>query len=235
MAQVTVAQSVEDTAGGNPSLTGVTSGNVLVIVIQAGRYFGVAPDITACSGGTGGTWTRRVNRTQSEVGIIIFECVGNTASTVTCSLTGTYDEAVCTLFELTNGDAFDVAASNSAASGTALSSGATATLASDEDLAIGGGMCESGFTTFTAGGGYTEASEEAGGGYSSTSSYLEVTSTTGTTASYTSTTSAPWAAGVITIKPAAGGATGQPISKRMGGVNFMGQHGAGFASAIQRW
>lgn len=37
------------------------------------------------------------------------------------------------------------------------------------------------------------------------------------------------------VNAASAGAAGQPIAKRMGGVNFMGQHGAGFASAIQRW
>lgn len=33
----------------------------------------------------------------------------------------------------------------------------------------------------------------------------------------------------------AGAATGQPTAKRMGGVPFMGQHGAGVYSSIQRW
>lgn len=39
----------------------------------------------------------------------------------------------------------------------------------------------------------------------------------------------------IEVEPAAAGAAGQPTQKRMGGVPWMGQHGAGFPSAIQRW
>lgn len=208
MAQVTVVQSVEDTAGGNPSLTGVTTNNFLVVVIKAGRYFGLTPSISSVSGGSAG-WTAAVSTTNSEVGLFIYYSRFNDSSTVTLTISGTFDEVVATLIE-TSGDNYDVGASNNAASGTAVSSGATATLSSDENLAIGGAHVESGFTTFTPGGGYTELDEEAGGGYSTTTSYLEVTSTTGTTASYTSTTSAPWACGVAVVKPAAGGGGGDP-------------------------
>lgn len=42
-----------------------------------------------------------------------------------------------------------------------------------------------------------------------------------------------WGTAWITF--AAAGAAGQPTQKRMGGVPWMGQHGAGFPSAIQRW
>lgn len=37
------------------------------------------------------------------------------------------------------------------------------------------------------------------------------------------------------IEPTGGGGGGQPTQKRAGGVPWMGQHGAGFPSAIQRW
>ena len=212
MAQVTIAQSVEDTAGANPQLTGVTSGRVLVLVAKLGRYFGVAPTVSSVSGGSGGTWSSaRTNATQSEVGTFIFECVGNTASTVTISISGTFDEAACTLYELIYGDAFDVAAQGNGASGTTQATSATGTLASDECLAIAGVCSETGFSSYTPNGGFTEDADNSSG-YTTSSSHLEVTGTSGVTGSFTCTTSAPWAAGIIVIKPAAGGfsASGTP-------------------------
>lgn len=210
MAQITVAQKDEETTGAGATLSGVTSGNDLVAVFRAGRYFGLTPSITAVSGGDAG-WALRQTATQSEVGVFSFTSTTNTSSTVTMSIsTGTYDEVIGTLYELNNSNAYDTGAQNQAASGTALSSGATATLASDECLAIAAGMVESGFTSFTPGGGFTEDFDNAGGGYSSTTSSFEVTSTSGITGSFTSTTSAPWACIVTVMKPATSAATSAP-------------------------
>lgn len=39
----------------------------------------------------------------------------------------------------------------------------------------------------------------------------------------------------ITVNYTAGGAAGQPTSKRFGGVPFMGAHGAGIPSAVRQW
>lgn len=206
MAQVVVTQSIEDTAGGNPSLSGVTSNNFLVVSIKAARYFGLTPSISSVSGGSAG-WTARQSTTNSEVGTFHYTSRFNTSSTVTLTISGTFDEVVATLIECGNGDNYDTGATGSGASGTALSTSATAALSSDENLAIIGCHVESGFTTFTHNGGFTEIDEEAGGGYSTGTSRLEVTSTTALTASVTSTTSAPWTCAITVVKPAAGGGT----------------------------
>lgn len=209
MAQVTVAQSVEDTAGGNPSLTGVTSGNFLVVSIKAGRYFGLTPSISSVSGGSAG-WTLRQITTSSEVGTFHYTSRNNTSSTVTLTISGTYDEIIATLIECSSGDNYDTGSTNSGASGTALTSGSTGTLSSDENLAIVGVHVESGFTTFTHNGGLSELDEEAGGGYSTGTSALEVTSTTALNASVTSTSSAPWTCAITVVKPVASAATSLP-------------------------
>lgn len=207
MAQITITQANNDPAGGNASLSGVTSGRVLVYCVMAGRFFGATPDVTSVSGGTGTTWTRRVNVGRAESGVFIFVGTGNTAATVTMSCTGSFDEIISTLFELdVNASDFDVGASSSGASGTALNSGTTATLDSADDLAIGAGHVDANFISFTPGGGFTEQYDNTTGGYSATTSYLQVTGTTGLAASYTSSASSGWTCGIVTIKIAGGGA-----------------------------
>lgn len=52
---------------------------------------------------------------------------------------------------------------------------------------------------------------------------------------FTCTFTAGEAVGAVAVEIKAAAAGGQPTQKRAGGVPWMGQHGAGFPSAIQRW
>lgn len=195
---------------------------MLVAVIHAARFFGATPAISSVSGGTGGTWTQRAASTVSELATWIYTCAGNPNSSVTLSVSGTWDGVSAELYELdANASDFDVKADGASGSGTAVSSGTTGTLASDEGLAIGGANIFSQFNSFTAGGGFTEDFDYrlADTDVRVTSSHLEVTSTSGVAATYTAGISGDWTAAVIVIKPAGGGgATTRRYSLSLTGV-----------------
>lgn len=207
MAQVAVTQYSND-GDATATLTGVTAGRMLIAVVIASRFFGNTPALSSVSGG-GATWATAGSYTAATTGIFFSIGTGGTGGSITVTASGTWDGVAVHLYELNAAaDAFDVGASTTGNS-AALSSGATATLASDEDLAIGAAIVESQFNSFTAvGGGYTLDGSTAQDGvdFMTGASHLEVTSTTGTTGSFTANFSNPWRAAVITIKPAGGGA-----------------------------
>lgn len=210
MAQITVTQSAED-AFGAPSLTGVTSGRVLVAVICALPFFGNTPNVSSVSGGTG-TWTEVAAQEQSGKGCWIWVGTGNTASSVTLSVTvanlgGGGFAAV--LYELSaDADAFDVgSADGNTADESTFDSGTTATLASDEGLAIGGVVVGGFGNSVTWDSPWVEDFDARIGAIDArySSAHLEVTSTSGVAASGTYGSAHSWAATVAVIKPAAGG------------------------------
>lgn len=94
-------------------------------------------------------------------------------------------------------------------------------------------------SVFTPPSGYTERQETGGATdqwcYISTATVDNVSAgATGSVAGTFTSYDARWASYLVRV-PEAATASGQPATKRAGGIPWMGAHGAGFASAARRW
>ena len=229
MVAPSIVQSTNSTnVGPSASLTGVVAGNVLVLGIFAQRYFSNTPAFSSVSGG-GATWTKVLDSviTGNEWGMSVFVGTGGTGGSITATASGTWDEVEVALLEIADADEsdpVDESAQQAQRATSAPESGATATLSTDEGLALGFCSVFSNFANPTPHGsdGFTTEIDH------STQfdwrdyivAYKALDSTTGVNFRCTGVTS-DYRTAVVVLKPASGGPVEVPLAGELafsGGV-----------------
>lgn len=236
---VAALTSGEDTDGGTSATTASISpsSNALVICDVVNIDSDFSASVTPTVSGNGLTWVEIANMTP--VGGIIrftrFRAMGASPSsgsvTISCSVNQTLISY--SIYEITgvdtsgaNGSGAVVQTVTNNATGTSL----TVTLSafgSAGNMAIGAFCYGGDASDFTVGSGFTQIHETP------TGTLFTEYKLNDTTVDATNSTSQELSGIASEIKAAT--ASGQPTSKRFGGVPFMGAHGAGIPSAVRQW
>lgn len=177
------------------------------------------------------------------MGFYVANAAGGSTHTVSFNPTGSNHSLDVALYELSG------AATTSLLGGTAGSNNNNATSISTGNLSAAGAdgdieiavVCATSTGTKTVGSltpAYTEVAEGTDGANDRVYefNYRILTGATSDGASWSQASGSRWSGfAFVLAAAAAGGGGGQPTTKRFGGVPFMGGHGAGFPSVVQRW
>lgn len=240
---VVQSKAITDTTSGSFT-TATTAGNTVAVVLTTEMVSNVTIALTGVTlGGSADNFAQAVAVQSGYSGRTMYSAIwvdGNCAGGQTAiALSGTnlnltpgndngfvILEIAGTVVSATLASILDQFTSNSATTGTAVSTGTTAATTQANEIAIGGFAGNDALTSFTSG--WTAIQENDGGGVFAAGGY-KILTTTGTQAfGCTQASSGPFAGSIITLKAAASGTT----SSGSAGTGSLGVSGAGSVSVI---